>query len=251
VDTKDLISIVLSALAFLLSASATVISLIRSRHEKQRAIKREITETLGRIVSTALESAKVYRESRESDPAYFQTVSSILNQQNTFLLNQATYLAEQVPGLMTAIEYNTIASATANAGDFIAADRYYKKAVEVSPNDYYRALAMRSYANFLFSQQRFENARGLFKTALGLITGSGNFVRYTNGFTYQMWAWNEANQAKQQQFADLLFERAANEFNQIDNQAVLRDALAQLQAARQGALIAQPNRPVMPSRSAA
>ena len=233
-DTKDLISISLSILAFVLSGSATIISLFRARQEKQRAIKREITDTLGRIVATALDSAKAYRETAQSDPNYFQAVSSILNQQNTFLLNQATYLAEQVPTLITAVEYNTIAMATANAGDLIAADRYYKKAVDASTNPYFRALAMRSYANFLFSQHRFDEARKLFKQAVGLLAGTGDFVHFTNGFTYQMWAWNELNLARAKGQADVYFEIAANEFMAIENMPVRSDALMRLQLARSG-----------------
>ena len=233
-DTKDLISVSLSVLAFILSGSATIISIVRARQEKQRAIKREITETLGRIVSTALDSAKAYRETAQSDPAYFQAVSSILNQQNTFLLNQATYLAEQVPTLMTAVEYNTIASATASAGDLIAADRYYKKAVDVAPNGYFRALALRSYANFLFQQQRFDEARRLFKQSVALIAGTGDFVHFTNGFTYQMWGWNEANLAHAKAQADVYFEIAANEFMAIENVQVRSDSLMRLQLARAG-----------------
>ncbi len=233
-DTKDLISISLSILAFVLSGSATIISLVRARQEKQRAIKKEITETLGRIVATQLDNAKLYRETAQSDPAYFQAASSILNQQNTFLLNQATYLAEQVPTLITAIEYNTIASATANAGDLIAADRYYKKAVDVSPNVYFRSLAIRSYANFLFSQLRFDEARKNFKQSVGMFTGTGDFVHFTNGYTYQMWGWNELNLAHAKQQADVYFEIAANEFMAIENEAVKRDALMRLQLARVG-----------------
>jgi tetratricopeptide (TPR) repeat protein len=253
VEIKDIITVSLSVLAFLLSGSATIISLIRSKYEKQRAIKKEITETLGRIVSTALDSAKIYRETAQSDPNYFQAVSSILNQQNTFLLNQATYLAEQVPTLMTAVEYNTIASATASAGDLIAADRYYRKAVDASPNAYFRALAMRSYANFLFSQHRFDEARILFTRSVGLVTGTGDFVHFTNGFTYQMWGWNELNQAHSQQHAEACFEIAASEFSAIDNETVRRDALNRLQLARAGDPAAHPvNRPAFqPKQNAA
>jgi tetratricopeptide (TPR) repeat protein len=240
-DAKDLFSLSLSALAFLLSASATIISLVRSKYEKQRAIKKEITETLGKIVSTALDAAKLYREAGTSDPNYYQAVSSILNQQNTFLLNQATYLAEQVPTLMTAVEYNTIAGATASAGDLIAADRYFRKAIDASPNAYFRALAMRSYANFLFSQHRFEAGRALFKRSILLMPGSDNFVRFTNGFTYQMWGWNEANQAGAPQQAELLFESAANEYKLIDNETVRSDALNRLQLARAGDAAAHAN----------
>ena len=176
----------------------------------------------------------LYCKTAQSDPTYFQAVSSILNQQNTFLLNQATYLAEQVPTLMTAVEYNTIAMATANAGDLIAADRYYKKAVDVAPNAYFRSLASRSYANFLFSQHRFDEARRLFKQSVGLLAGVGDFVHFTNGFTYQMWGWNELNVAQEKPQADIYFEIAANEFMAIENAAVRADSLMRLQLARSG-----------------
>jgi len=126
-ETKDVVAILISSLTFLLSLAATIISVVRSNREKQRAIKKEITDTLAKIVSTNLEHAKLSRESvlKDQDELYYQTVSGILNQQNAFLLNQATYLADQVPDLVTAIEYNTIAAATANAGDLISAERYY------------------------------------------------------------------------------------------------------------------------------
>jgi tetratricopeptide (TPR) repeat protein len=231
-ETKDIISISISSLAFLLSAAATMISVVRSKYEKQRAIKKEITDTLSKIVSTALENAKLFRESAEKDPAYYQAVSSILNQQNAFLLQQATYLTDEVPDLVTAVEYNTIAAATANAGDLISAEKYYKKAIEVSPNNYYRSLAIRSYAAYLFPQRRFEEARENFKKAISLLTGGDNLVRYTNGFTYQMWAWNESNNAASSKRAEELFESAINEFSGIDNETVRRDALNGLQAAK-------------------
>lgn len=121
-ETKDIVAISISSLAFLLSLVATIISVVRSKYEKQRVIKKEITDTLGKIVSTTIENAKLYRESAEKDPPYYQAVSSILSQQNAFLLQQATYLTDEVPDLVTAVEYNTIATATANAGDLISAD---------------------------------------------------------------------------------------------------------------------------------
>jgi tetratricopeptide (TPR) repeat protein len=231
-EIKDLVAISISSLAFLLSLVATIVSLVRSKYEKQRAIKKEITDTLGKIVSTSLENAKLYRESAEKDPPYYQTVSSILNQQNVFLLQQATYLMDEVPKLVTAIEYNTIAAATSNAGDFMSAEKYYKKAIDASPNNYYRSLAIRSYAGYLFPQRRFEEARENFRKAISLLTGGDNLVRYTNGLTYQMWAWNELNNAASPRRAEELFESAANEFKGIDNEAVRRTALSGLEAAK-------------------
>ena len=62
-------------------------------------------------------------------------------------------------------------------------------------------------------------------------------VRYTNGITYQMWAWNEGNNAASPKRADELFESAINEFNGIDNESVRRNALNGLQAARNTAVV--------------
>ena len=231
-EIKDIVSMSISSLAFVLSLAATTISLVRSKYEKQRAIRKEITDTLAKIVATALENARLFHETAEKDSAYFQSVSSILNQQNAFLLQQATYLTDQVPDIVTAVEYNTIASATANAGDLIAAEKYYKKAISVSPNNYYRSLAIRSYANYLFLQRRFEEARESFRKAISLLVGGDDMVRYTNGLTYQMWAWNESNNAASPKRAEELFESALNEFNGIDNEAVRRNALNGLQGAR-------------------
>jgi tetratricopeptide (TPR) repeat protein len=231
-ETKEIIALSISSLAFILSLAATMISLIRSKYEKQRAIKREITDTLGKIISTNIENAKLFHETAEKDPAYYQLVSGILNQQNAFLLHQATYLTDQAPELVTAVEYNTIAATMANAGDLISAEIYYKKAIDVSPNDYYRSLAMRSYAGYLFPQRRFEEARESFRKAISLLTGGGNLVRYTNGFTYQIWAWNELHNAASPRRAEELFESAASEFGGIDNETVRQNALKGLQAAK-------------------
>ena len=231
-DTKDIVTISISSLAFLLSLMATMVSLVRSKYEKQRAIKKEITDILGKIVSTSLENAKLYRESAEKDPGYYQAISSVLNQQNVFLLQQATYLMDEVPGLVTAVEYNTVAAANANAGDLISAEIFYKRAIDVSPNVFYRSLAIRSYGGHLFAQHRFEEARENFRKAISLLTGSDNQIRYTNGLTYQMWGWNELNNAASPRRAEDLFESAANEFGGIDNEAFRRQALIGLQAAK-------------------
>lgn len=230
-DTKDVVTVAISVSALIISAVATTISIVRGQKEKQRTVRNQITDILSRIVAGNIENAKLYHETAANNPEYFQNLSSILNQQNAFLLNQAIYLTDQVPELVTAVEYNTLATANANAGDLIMAEKYYRKAVAVSPNDYYRSLATRSYGAFLFAQRRYEEAREEFRKAVGLLKGGDNLVRHTNGFTYQMWAWNELNNAGSIRRAQDLVESASNEFKGIDNETVRRDALKGLQAA--------------------
>lgn len=230
-ETKDVITVAISVSALIISTVATTISIIRGQKEKQRTVRNQITDVLSRIVAGNIENAKLYHETAQTNPEYFQAISSILNQQNAFLLNQAIYLTDQVPELVTAVEYNTLAGANANAGDLIMAEKYYRKAVAVSPNDYFRALAKRSFGTFLFAQRRFEEGREEFRKAVSLLKGGDNMVRHTNGFTYQMWAWNELNNAGSVQRAQELVESAANEFKGIDNEGVRRDALIGLKAA--------------------
>lgn len=186
---------------------------------------------MSQIVATAIEAAKLYHENNEKPIPCYQAVSSILNQRNVFLLEQAVYLTEQVPKLVTAVEYNTLAGANANAGDVFTAEKYYLKGIARSDGAFYKSIALRGYAAFLFPQRRFEEGRALFKQAISLLQGGSNQVRFTNGYTYQMWAWNELHNAESIERARQLFESAASEYTGIDNDKVSSDALAGLYAA--------------------
>ncbi|MFN0085670.1 MAG: hypothetical protein ACKVX9_09805, partial [Blastocatellia bacterium] len=97
--------------------------------------------------------------------------------------------------------------------------------------------------NFLYPQRRFEEAREQFKNAIALLTGGDNLVRFTNGFSYQMWGWNELNNAGAPKRAEELFESAMNEFNGIDNETVRRNALNGLEAAKGARALPSPTLP--------
>ena len=230
-ETKELVTLSLAILAFVVSLISTTITIVRGRRERQRAIRNEITNVMSQIVATAMENAKLYHENSGQSTQYYQTVSSILNQRNAFLLHQAAYLTEQVPELVTAVEYNTLAAANANAGDLFTAERFYRKAIEEAGNTAYKSMALRSYAAFLFPLRRFEEGRVIFQRAISLLKSGSNHDRYTNGFTYQMWAWNELHNAESSERAKALFDSAANEYQGIDNDKVSNDALAGLYAA--------------------
>jgi hypothetical protein len=70
-----------------------------------------------------------------------------------------------------------------------------------------------------------------FQKAITLLNGSDNLTRYTNGLTYQMWAWNELSNAGSPKRAEQLIERARAEFGGIDNEGVRMNALRGLEAA--------------------
>ena len=216
-ETAQIISIAVSILAFLLSLVATTVSLVRKKFETNRAIRNELTDVLSELTKLSLEHEKLTSE-KKNEPAYVQKISSIMNQRNAMLMQQAIFLVEQIPKIVGSVDYNTIAFAHANAGDLIIAERFYRKAIEASKeNAYYKALAMRSFAHFLFAQRRFEEARGQYTDSISLLHGGDDLVRYTNGFTYQSWGWNEMNLANSPNRAIAAFESALNEFNGISN----------------------------------
>jgi tetratricopeptide (TPR) repeat protein len=241
---KDYVTIAISSLALLVSLSSTVLSYWRGYYDEQRTVRSQLSDVLSRIITTNVESAKLFRDVSDEDPTYVQAISAALSQQQGFLLHQAMYLTDQIPRLVSAFEYNTIAYSNANSGDPINAERYYRTAIEVSSNDNYRAQAMRSYAYHLFSQRRFEEGRDELKRAITLISGGDNFARFTRGFLYQSWAANESAFANAPKRAEELFESARNEYAGIDV-VPMRDAalktLSQVRsappaaAARQGA----------------
>lgn len=230
---KEKIAFITSGLALLLSIVAFFNSEMKGRLEVQRTIRSQLTNVLTQIISLNLENAKASRDAAK-DPLLYYQVSSILNQQNGFLLQQAIYLSEQIPSLVTTVELNTIATANANVGDLVVAEKYYKRAIDSAPTDYYRSLSVRSYAAFLFPQRRFEEGRDQFRRAVTLLKGGDNQVRLTNGVTYQMWGYSEKQSGAPPQAVDDLFQKAQNEFSGIDNQFLRDSSLQALEAARRG-----------------
>ncbi|WUR12193.1 hypothetical protein E7V67_021190 [[Empedobacter] haloabium] len=222
---KDDIALAVSILAFALSLFATVLGELRADDDKQRTVRSQLTEVLRGLMSVQMEHAKLMHESKD-DAMYQTTGSAALGQQNGFLLDQAFYLADQVPHLVTTYEYNTMAVAGANAGNVLAAEKYYRKAVEVAYSPLYRSQAIRAYAMFLFAQHRFMEAREQFALALRQPLGRDNLSRQNDAVTYQSWAWNEQHLARSEQRARELYRKASDEISGIDVE-FLRSAMQQ------------------------
>lgn len=65
-----------------------------------------------------------------------------------------------------------------------------------------------------------------------LLKGGDNLTPATNGFTYQIWAWNEQNLALSPQEANILFEKARVEYSGIDVEFYRMSLLQGLKAAQ-------------------
>lgn len=238
-ETKDKLTLGIAVLAFLVSAVSTAITIVRGRREKQRAIRNDITNVLSQIVENSLENARLFNESQGQFTPFYQRASAILNQRNNFLLHQGVYLSEQLPELVTAVEYNTLAVAHADSGDLLRAESYYEKAIVASRDDYYRSIATRSLAVFLFQQHRLAEARRNFEFAIGLLLDRDQ-AHYAKGITYQTWGLCERDIANEVDRAKYCFYQAEKQFAAIENVMARNNCLTALQAAKTGVPIGPP-----------
>ena len=211
----DQLAIWISLLAFVLSLLATLSGERRAREERRRTLRVQLSDVLDRLSSLQLDNARLLHEAR-GDNAYVQAVGAALAQQNGFLLDQASFLAREIPAQVTAYEFNTLAAASFAAGNMIDAEKYHHRAIGAARLPLYKAQATRAYAVFLFSQRRFDEARAQFAAALALAGDGDNLARQTNGLTYQTWAWHERYVAIDETRASALLERARAAYGAID-----------------------------------
>jgi tetratricopeptide (TPR) repeat protein len=190
-----------------------------------------------------LEHARLMSGEAKGNVAMQQQIDGILGQRISALLNQAVYLTRQAPSQVTAVDYNTIAYVSATAGNLVLAETNFLKAIETSPDDTSRSGALRSYAQFLFSQRRFEEGRKCFSDAATLVRGGDNMARMQRGFIYAAWSWNERNNANAPRQADDAYEKAQSEFSGIDNEPMRRNALMRLDLAKASPVPPQPTDP--------
>ncbi|MCW5315292.1 hypothetical protein GTQ43_16175 [Nostoc sp. KVJ3] len=89
IQTKDIITIGISFLSFLLSVYAIINTETKTRDEKYRNMRLQLTDVLGRLTKSYIEIATYHKDYIKSNPDYFYKVSSVLQQESKSLLQQA------------------------------------------------------------------------------------------------------------------------------------------------------------------
>ena len=224
---KDKISILISILAIVLSVLVAIRGEIRVGQESKHTIRSQLTSVLESMMDVNLKAGRITSE--DSDPLYKQHALSVLNQENAFLLSQAMYLSEQIPNLVTPVELITVAYAHVQTGNQILAEDFYTRAINSSNSDYDKIMSLKTRAQYLFLNQRFNEAREDFKKSLTLMPDNNDMANWTHGTTYFQWANYENFMVKSQNRAKPLYENAKNRFQKINNQTVRALILADLE----------------------
>lgn len=160
-------------------------------------MRQQITDVVTKLILLAAEQSKLWHENANNKLEFHVVgMHKIINQQRSSFARQAIYLIEQVPSLVSDIEYATVADALAGIGDVPRAEAFYLEAIKNSKHRIYKIWNIRSYARFLYDNNRYEEGRKYYREALLIFDGNDSenfdYVKGENVHTYLYWAEMEA-----------------------------------------------------------
>lgn len=231
-ERKDVLSLSLGGVAFVLSLVATVVSLRQKKYETERTLRSQLTDAIGKLNSTyeSLVRLRGEQASKWNDSSNVAQ-RSFYNGQKMFYARQAIYVAKQIPKLVTDSEYSSIARAFSDADDDKSAFLYYEKAIAAAHDSYYRAINIRGYARLLIRANRVAEGRKKFEHALSLVGGGTDSEKWFRAETLQRWGEVEALRGDQAS-SECLFERASGEFSTISFAPRRKEGLQNLSGLR-------------------
>lgn len=207
--TKDIVTLVVSGLAFALSLSSTIITLWQKKFETERALRQQLTETIGKLNGVYEQVEKLRQEKLDdwNHPAII-SLRSFYNGQKLLYARQATYLIDQLPKIASEVDFNSIARAFGDNDDDKEAASYFEKAIEASSGrPLYQAMNFRGYARMLFRVGRIADGRQAYERAISLVVEKSDSSHWFQAETTQRWAEIEADIGNREQAISLL-ERA-------------------------------------------
>ena len=225
------VGVVISIVALAVSIIALALSTRGRRLERERTLRSQLSEVLREYASTLLERSRVTSATDRDRPTP-SGVTAVLDQLESFLVQQINYLAEQIPRLVTSVEWCAIGYSNGRSGDFVRADMYYKRGIEASTDAMYKIGAAIAYAWCLYTQRRFEEGRSTYRQHLANLTNNDDFARYQKGRAYMFWGMNECTFAQSETQSKQAFEGAFSEFTGISMKSFRENALKELEKAR-------------------
>lgn len=187
----------LSAAALLFSFGTTFVSYRRTTIQDIQSKRQELRGLLQRLAKLPQENVETMKKYAD-DPAAMQTISSFINQENTFLVAQAVELAKRLPRQMvSAPEFLAIATALQAAYELAPAEEFLNYASQVAKDFNTKIAVIRATANLKFLTGKPEEGRVDYQKALSIFAAYTNFDDFTktatNVYTHVAWAYSEAN----------------------------------------------------------
>ena len=231
-ELKDLISVGLSGLAFALSLTATFVTLRQKKFEMERTLRYQLTDAIGKLNDVFEDATKLELEKAGtlSEPAVLN-LRAFYNGQKVFYARQAVYVSEQIPGLVSDAEYNSIARAFLDVDDDETGVRYYEKAIAAADGPMYKATSLRGLGRILIRMGETVRGREAFSESLSLVPGPSESANWFQAETFQRWAQIESAAGNHAE-AEKLLEKSALRYSAIHFPPRRIGGLANLDAAR-------------------
>jgi hypothetical protein len=195
------VSMVVAVLAFVFSLVTTILSDRRIEQEEKHQTRVELRSLIQRLISIPTENFQLERK-YANDPAARAFLEPKLRAESVVLTTQAADLIDQLPGELTASEYEAVAYADFQAGVPGAGLKLVRTGIEATEDNVeedppgFLAL-LRLQGQLYFSEGRLQRGRQSFSRAMKLFdlyNEPSRFIKMTTlGLTQITWASTEIN----------------------------------------------------------
>lgn len=160
------VSTVVAVIALSFSLVTTVMSFMRTADQDLRAQQVEVRSLIQRLMALPKENLDLL--TRYEDTQQSIMLSSAVNTENQVLLQHAVSIVEQIPDMISAVEYYAIADSLTGAGKIDVATKYYLRALDEALDRETAVAAYRSLAMVAYQAGDFAGSRRMIDHALGI-----------------------------------------------------------------------------------
>lgn len=226
-QTKDIATIALAAMAFAFSIASFILTFRQRALEGRQNTRKALTDAIAELTKVNLAWNQLDLDHPNSMESTIVSFRRNYNSQRRYLANHGEFLESQIPELSTDIDCIALASAFDASADYAKAQKFFEKAVKKSPNNVLRMWNLRGLARFWFNQGNAARGRKTYEESLQLEVPDTDSVRNGIADTYLLWATLEEEHgfAEEGQRVRTLGQNAAN---RIGNRTMRENMLRQL-----------------------
>jgi tetratricopeptide (TPR) repeat protein len=190
-ETKDIITITIAGLAFLVSIVNSVFTFFAFRQratEDQRNTRKALTDVVAELTKVSIAYNQLDLQHPRSVDWAIINLRRNYNTQRRYLAIHGEFLAAQIPELTSDIDCISLAYAFESSGDYTKAQKFYELAVEKSPTNVLKMWNLRALARFWFVLGNAERGRRTYEEALQLQKPDTDSLRQAVADTYLLWS---------------------------------------------------------------
>lgn len=227
-EKKDIITLIISSIALILSFTSFIITINQKKRENIRILRKNLSDTLNDLLAISIAMGKLIADTKNDFTNEIIELRRSYNTQRKALLIHADFLINENPELATDTDYNIMANNWNIVGNYPKAEQYWQMTIQKSDDLVIKHMNLRGYAIFLFFQGNMPSGRSKFNEALELRLPDTENVKKTISDTYVMWARIEKN-FKFYSEAQRLLELAKNSCERISHMRIKNEVEKQIQ----------------------